>query len=88
MRRKGNEREAGGEWDENKMKSRSTIILQTSTRARTDDCHSEESRLYRDDEESKSEILRCAQNDRLVALSLCGGGEMRGKMAKDGMRVK
>jgi len=54
------------------MKTKSIIISQESKRLRSDGCHSEESRLFRGDEESKTQILRSAQNDRQLALSFCG----------------
>jgi len=70
------------------VKTKSIIISQENTKVRSDSCHSEESRIYRGDEESKTQILRFAQNDKQLALSFCGGGEMREKMEKDGVRVK
>ena len=63
------------------MKTKAIIISQESKRLRFDSCHSEEPRLFRDDEEPGFEILRPdfigTQNDKHLALSFCGGGDER-----------
>ena len=76
------------------MKSKAIIISQESKRLRSNSCHSEESRFFRDDEESKKQILRSAQNDnaafsdsRCRRVALVAGTRME-KLTKDGMRIK